>query len=203
MLQVFAANHSTQQTAPSTRESCTAKCATAASSVLRAMVSVAEPAVCPWTKASTFKRRASECICHPRNIPLSPPSFLLYSRVAYPNRGLEPRKVSSQFLSSPSSLRECSSRLRNWNTDQPSLNVRDPSAWSSSWSIASPSTPGRSHCSCRLNQEAGEHAPRVRRAWHATLNYVPVIFPLCCPCRSTTKRECRPFRDSRFSTSSS
>jgi len=201
MLQVFAANRSTQQTAPSTRASCTAKCATAASSVLRATVLVAELAVCPWTKASTFKRRASECICRPRNIPLSPSSFPPYSRVAYPNRGLELRKVSSQFLSSPSSLREYFTwaKLKH----RPTI-VERP--WSVSMilflvnrvSINSRKKP------LLMQTEPGSRRARITCTACPTypLNHVhPVTFPPCPPCRSTTKTRCRPSRDSRFSTS--
>jgi len=77
VLQVFAANRSTRQTALSTRASCFAKSATAASSALRATASVAELAACPWTKANIFKRRTSECICRPTILIPTPSSFLI------------------------------------------------------------------------------------------------------------------------------
>uniref|UniRef100_A0A0C9QHZ2 RAT1_1 protein n=1 Tax=Fopius arisanus TaxID=64838 RepID=A0A0C9QHZ2_9HYME len=76
-----AASFSTQQTALSTRGSCSAKSATPGNSAPRVMVLVEVQAACPWTRASTC--RESECrkdvapVAYPLTYPQPTPTYCL------------------------------------------------------------------------------------------------------------------------------
>lgn len=144
MLQVFAANCSTRQTAPSTRASCFAKSATPANSALRATASVAVLAACPWTKASIFKRRTSECICRRTTSTPNNTLFFPYSWVAYYQRG---PTVGSISVVLPSPRKDI---LHVRETESRPINRREPSvihpAWLFSWSQSRRQQLGRSRC---------------------------------------------------------